>query len=73
MHLMFITVSFIWQFLFVFISFLLQFLILNNFYAKKHSTITESSTNPLFSKSIKNSNSMSLYYLSDDEIENNNL
>jgi hypothetical protein len=73
MHLMFITVSFIWHFLFVFISFLLQFLILNNFYAKKHSTIIESYTNPLFLKSIKNSNNMSLYYLSDDEIDNNNL
>jgi hypothetical protein len=71
MHLILINVSFIWQFFFVFISLLLQFLILNNYHAKKHSSIIESSNKPLFSKSIKNSNNISLYYLSDDKIDNN--
>jgi hypothetical protein len=71
LHLILINISFIWPFLFVFICLLLQFLILNNFYAKKHSTLIESSNKLLFSKSIKKSNNMSLCYLSDDEIVNN--
>ena len=68
MHLMFITVSFIWNFLFIFISLLLQFIILN-FFTKKHSSTNECFDEPFISKRIKTSNHKKLNNLSDDEID----
>ena len=41
MHIMFITMSYIWHFLFIFISLLIQFIILNNFYGTKYSIVDD--------------------------------
>ena len=41
MHIMFITMSYIWHFLFIFIALLLQFIILNHFYGTKYSILDD--------------------------------
>ena len=41
MHIMFITMSYIWHFLFIFIALLIQFIILNRFYGTKYSIIDD--------------------------------